>query len=369
MAAVKTTITLIKADIGSIGGHIRTCDVTTDVVCQRIDEAHQSGLIIDYKIWNAGDDTEILMTHTRGVDDEEIHKVAFDALMDGTKNAKERGLYGAGQDILKEAFSGNVRGMGPGVAEMEFEERPADPFVVFTADKTAPGAFNYPIFRVFADPFNTAGLIIDPKLHDGFLFEVYDIKNDKMVMMDTPSEVYDLLALIGATEDYVIKRVHSKDKSRGIAAAISTEKLYAVAGKYIGKDDPAAIVRAQSGFPATGEILEGFALGHLVTGWMRGSHNGPLMPVPLHYSQCTRFDGPPRITGLAFSMKDGKLTEPIDVFDDPAWNLTRDQCMYVADYLRRHGPFEPHRLPPSSMEYTTLPDVLNKLKARFKPVK
>ena len=172
MTPVKITITLIKADIGSIGGHIRTCDVTTDVICQTIDEAHQSGLIIDYKIRNAGDDSEILMTHDRGIDNEEIHKVAFEALMKGAQNAKERGLYGAGQDILKEAFSGNVRGMGPGVAEMEFEERPAEPFVIFAADKTAPGAFNYPIFRVFADPFNTAGLIIDPKMHDGFIFEV-----------------------------------------------------------------------------------------------------------------------------------------------------------------------------------------------------
>jgi fructose 1,6-bisphosphate aldolase/phosphatase len=42
----------------------------------------------------------------------------------GTEVAKEQGLYGAGQDILKDAFSGNVKGMGPAVAEMEFEERP-----------------------------------------------------------------------------------------------------------------------------------------------------------------------------------------------------------------------------------------------------
>jgi fructose 1,6-bisphosphate aldolase/phosphatase len=27
------------------------------------------------------------------------------------------------------------------------------------------------------------------------------------------------------------------------------------------------------------------------------------------------------------------------------------------DYLRRHGPFEPHRLPLDEMEYTTLPAV------------
>jgi len=369
VAPVKTTISLIKADIGSIGGHTRTCDAVTDIVRQTVAAGQKSGLIIDYKIWNAGDDTEILMTHTKGVDNEEIHRLAYNALKKGADSAHERGLYGAGQDLLKDAFSGNVRGMGPGAAEIEFEERQAEPFVAFAADKTAPGAFNYPIFRIFADPFNTAGLVIDQKLHDGFNFEVYDIKGNKKVLLQAPQEYYDLVALVGATEDYVIKRVFSKDEKLGPAAVISTEKLYAVAGKYVGKDDPVAIVRAQSGFPATGEVLEGFALGHLVTGWMRGSHNGPLMPVPLRYSQCTRFDGPPRITGLAFSMKNGRLTEALDVFDDPAWDSTRERCMYVADYLRRHGPFEPHRLPPASMEYTTLPVVLDRLKSRFKPIK
>ncbi|MEM1715534.1 MAG: fructose 1,6-bisphosphatase, partial [Thermofilaceae archaeon] len=38
-----------------------------------------------------------------------------------------------------------------------------------------------------------------------------------------------------------------------------------------------------------------------------------------------------------------------------------------ADYLRRHGPFMPHRLGPEEMEYTTLPAVLEKLRNRFKP--
>jgi fructose 1,6-bisphosphate aldolase/phosphatase len=68
-------------------------------------------------------------------------------------------------------------------------------------------------------------------------------------------------------------------------------------------------------------------------------------------------------------MKNGRLTEPLDVFDDPAWDSTRERCMYVVDYLRRHGPFEPHRLPPASMEYTTLPGVLERLKLRFKAIK
>jgi len=39
------------------------------------------------------------------------------------------------------------------------------------------------------------------------------------------------------------------------------------------------LVRTQKDFPGPGEILSPFAIGHLVAGFMRGSHNGPLMPV------------------------------------------------------------------------------------------
>ncbi|MDH5811120.1 MAG: fructose 1,6-bisphosphatase, partial [Candidatus Verstraetearchaeota archaeon] len=38
----------------------------------------------------------------------------------------------------------------------------------------------------------------------------------------------------------------------------------------------------------------------------------------------------------------------------------------IADYMRRHGPFMPERLGPEEMEYTTLPQVLEKLKGRAK---
>ena len=37
----------------------------------------------------------------------------------------------------------------------------------------------------------------------------------------------------------------------------------------------------------------------------------------------------------------------------------------VANDLRRHGPFEPHRLPMEEMEYTTLPQVMEKLEGRW----
>ena len=37
----------------------------------------------------------------------------------------------------------------------------------------------------------------------------------------------------------------------------------------------------------------------------------------------------------------------------------------LADALRRHGPFEPHRLPMEEMEYTTMPQVMERLESRW----
>lgn len=78
------------------------------------------------------------------------------------------------------------------------------------ADKTEPGAWNLPLFRMFADPFTTAGLVIDPKLHQGFLFEVLDLVKNQRIILDCPAELYDLLLFVGAPSRYVIQRVISK---------------------------------------------------------------------------------------------------------------------------------------------------------------
>jgi len=369
---MKSTFSIIKADVGGWPGHAYVHPDLKDIARKKLTEAKKRKLIIDFHVTNCGDDLELIMTHTNGVDAKEVHSLAWDTFCEATEIARKLGLYGAGQDLLSDAFSGNIKGMGPGIAEMEFTERKAEPIIAFMMDKTEPGAFNLPIYKVFADPFNTAGLIIDPSIHDGFVFEVWDIQEHKNVFLKTPEEMYDLLALIGAKSRFVIKRVFPKKSSKlpsdEPVSVISTEKLYQIAGEYVGKDDPAGVVRAQSGLPALGEVLEGFSLGHLVSGWMRGSHNGPLMPVSVKNAQCTRFDGPPRVTALGFQLKEGRITEPVDLFDDPAFDFTRRQAQHITDYMRRHGPFEPHRLPMADMEYTTLPKVLKKLGPRLKKI-
>jgi len=363
----KTTISLIKADVGSLAGHHVVHPKQMELARELLEAAKKNGIIIDYYVFNCGDDLELLMGHKHGENNPTIHKLAWDIFKEITeKVSKPLKLYAAGQDLLVEAFSGNVKGMGPGVAEMEFEERPGEPLVVFAADKTEPGAWNYPLFKIFADPFNTAGLIVDPSLHEGFDFEVMDVQEHLEVKISCPAEMYDLLALIGTPGRYVISKIYKRNGMP--AAAASTSRLSLIAGKYVGKDDPVCLVRAQHGLPAVGEVLEPFAFPHIVAGWMRGSHHGPLMPVAVKNAKCTRFDGPPRVVALGFQVNEGHFEGPADLFDDPAFDKARATANELADYLRRHGPFMPHRLGPDEMEYTTLPKVLETLKDRMKHV-
>lgn len=370
---METTVSCIKADVGSVAGHIVVPAEMLSLMREHLKkEGLEKKLIEDFYVFNVGDDLETVMVHGKGNDAEEIHKLAWDGFIKCADFAKEHGLYGAGQDLLSDAFSGNVKGQGPGVAEITFKERKSDPILIFACDKTEPQAFNLPLFRIFADPFNTAGLIIDPKMTAGFSFEVLDVYNHKKIVLDAKQELYELLALIGTTSTYAIKRIHKNgegsEKER-IAAEVCTEKLSHIAGKYVGKDDPVCIVRAQSGFPAAGEVIEGFTRAHLVSGWMRGSHKGPLTPTSVEDSTPTRFDGPPRIVGLGFQVHNRKLFGPRDLFSDMSFDVIRKKALEITEYMRSHGPFEPHRVSEKELEYTTMPDVMKKLKPRFKDVK
>jgi len=364
---MKLTISVIKADVGGWVGH---CGMHPELMADgeaSLAKAKKSGLIIDYHVTKCGDDLQFIMTHTHGVDNSEVHEMAWNAFKSATLVAKKLKLHGAGQDLLVDAFSGNVKGQGPGVAEMEIEEREAEPVVVFMADKTASGAWNLPLYSIFGDPFNSIGLVISSNMHKGFKFEVHDVKESKKITFDCPEEMYDLLVFIGSPSRYSVKAVYSRETGE-IAASSSTQKLSMLAGRYVGKDDPVCIVRAQGIFPAVGEVLEPFARPHIVEGWMRGSHHGPLIPVAIREAVPTRFDGPPRVVAAGFQLANGRLVGPLDMFDDIAFNNARQQGLDMADMLRRHGPFEPHRLPLDEMEYTTMPQVMKKLQHRFESI-
>jgi fructose 1,6-bisphosphate aldolase/phosphatase len=365
--AAMLTVSVIKADVGGYVGHSSMHPDVIQTGREHLENAKQKGILIDGYPAQCGDDLFLIMTHERGVGDTEVHTVAWNAFQAGTEVARNLKLYGAGQDLLSEAFSGNIRGMGPGSAEMEFEERPSEPILVFMADKTSAGSFNLPLYKMFADPFNTAGLVIAEPLHQGFVFEVHDIINHQKILFNCPDELYDMLVFLGSPAHYAVKYVYNR-RTNEVAAVSSTDRLSLIAGRYVGKDDPTCVVRTQGDFPAVGEVLEPFAFPAIVEGWMRGSHQGPWMPCAVRDANPSRFDGPPRIACLGFQVADGKLVGPRDMFDDPAFDEARHQANLIADYFRRHGPWEPHRLPLEEMEYTTMPAVAKKIASRWEPL-
>lgn len=363
---MKTTLSIIKADIGSIGGHIRPSARLLKRVEDYIEEKGKK-LVLDYFICHTGDDVAILFAHNKGVGNDKVHKLAWEAFTAGTAVAKEQGLYGAGQDLLKDSFSGNVKGMGPAVAEMEIEERPNEPFLFFAADKTDPGAYNLPLYLAFADPMYNSGLILSPNMAKGFKFVIMDVSHtegDRLIELNSPEELYDIAALLRDNERFVVESIYSRETG-DIAAVVSTTRLHNIAGKYTGKDDPVMLVRVQGPFPATGEALAPFNIGHFVAGFMRGSHTGPLMPVKMN-SPVSYFDGPPVVSALGFCVHKGKFTEPADAFDHPYWDWVRNNVSRKATELRQQGFSGSAMLPYSELEYGGIVKKMEKLDSRFK---
>ena len=112
------TLSIIKADTGGFVGHSAVHPRAIEVAQKAIDGA-RGDLLIDGQVSYCGDDLSLIMTHTHGLEAERVHAFAWDVFLQTTEVAKELGLYGAGQDLLSDAFSGNLRGMGPGFAEIE----------------------------------------------------------------------------------------------------------------------------------------------------------------------------------------------------------------------------------------------------------
>lgn len=363
---MKITVSIIKADIGSVGGHIAPSRQLFSSVKDHI-ENEAPALIDDAFVSSTGDDIALLISHRHGVLDEKIHKLAWDAFLEGTRKAKQQGLYGAGQDLLKDAFSGNVKGMGPAVAEIEFEERPNEPFLMFAADKTDPGAYNLPLYLAFADPMYNSGLILAPKMEKGFRFTIMDVsftEGDRIIELNTPEDIYDIAALLRDNQRFVVESIHSRENGEQVVA-VSTTRLHNIAGKYTGKDDPVMLVRVQGAFPATGEVLAPFTICHYVAGFMRGSHTGPLMPVK-QGATVSFFDGPPIVSCAAFCVHDGKLTHPADAFDHPFWDHVREKASRKAIEIREQGFSGASMLPYSELEYGGIVKKMERLEPMFR---
>ena len=370
---MRMTLSVIKADVGSIGGHTQPSDRMMEAVREEVAGAVDRGLIVDGYVSHTGDDIAIVMSHTRGENDTDIHQFTWNAFLKATDIAREYGLYGAGQDLLVDAPSGNVRGAGPAVAEIEFDHtlekpRPAESFMVLAADKCGPGAYNLPLFLGFADPMHCAGLML-PQMIGGFTFHVIDMDNtdgDSIIELDAPEDYYRLTALLRDNERFGIDSIHSRTHGTK-AAAVSAQRLHSIAGAYTGKDDPIAIVRNQGIFPAPEELVSPFAKAHYVGGDARGSHNMPLMPVAINTAVAGVYCLP-IVSCLGFSLsREGRFSDAVtDFFDNVAWDEVRRRAQNKGDEMRLQGWSGPAMLPYTELEYSGFRDTVTGLVDRFR---
>lgn len=372
------TFTIIKCDAGSIGGHTIP---SVAMLAKVADMVRNFEWVVDCLVTNTGDDIAIIVTHQLGVNSATVHQDCRKAFEAAAEVAKDEGLYGAGQDLFPTAPSGNVRGTGPGVAEISFEHlserRPAESIALIAADKCGPGAFNLPLFHSFADPRTCSGFLLAPVFSEGFTFVIEDMNHKakkgrpthRQIRLKAPEQNRQILALLRQIDRYAVAQIISGAYPEEVAVAVSTDRLHNITGKYQGKDDPVMIVRNQKIFPALEEITDGFRLTPLVTGDARGSHTMPLTPMPMN----SPVDGSycqPIVTCIATSVSPAGLfsNNIADVFGGLPWNKYRDQANEIAAYMASQRPFGVSMASQEEISYTGLQELQDELDGGFEEV-
>ena len=111
---MKTTLSVIKADVGSIGGHIRPSAKLKETVEQHV-RAQVGKLLTDVYVSTTGDDVAILMAHQHGVDHTEIHRLAWEAFMAGTRVGQRAGTLWRRPRPAEGCVFGKCAGIGTGI--------------------------------------------------------------------------------------------------------------------------------------------------------------------------------------------------------------------------------------------------------------
>jgi fructose 1,6-bisphosphate aldolase/phosphatase len=232
--------------------------------------------------------------------------------------------------------------------------------------------FSLPLYLTFCDPMHDGGLLLNPRMHKGFVVTAIDMDHrgdgaDSIIRLNIPEEIWDLAALLRDTDRFAIEAIHSRAAPGEQIVSVAATRLHNVSGKYTGKDDPVAIVRNQGLFPAPEEIVEPYAVVHqIVSGDTRGSHNMPIMPVGIN----TPVTGPyclPIVSALGFSMNgQGHFaSQYIDFFGSSAWDYVRLKVQEKAIDFRRQGFFGVAMASRTELAYTGLVDTLATLERRF----
>lgn len=279
----------------------------------RILKKQEGGGIIDSYLFRCGEAVAFLITH---------REEAETALI-------ADGVIGPCREyLLKKKLVVAAEPISYSQCSLSFNERDREDILILLADLPSPDLYNLHLFRMFGDPFSTPRLVLDETLREGFCFETDE--NGGAGAYALPEDTYRLLASIRNPAGCRVTGVTTRN--REAAASVTLPADAGSAG---------LLLRAGGIFPTIGECIEPFTIPYMVrsTNGERGMM--PLIPTPLCDAQGTRSGGPPRIVCIGFSLAEGRLTGPADLFDDPALDTIRKTGSELAGYAAAHGPFAP----------------------------
>src|SRR6266852_1132705 len=295
-ALVQRYIKATKCDVGGVGGHVVAADEVKSIIAKFVlDNNGYRGepIFTSLIVTHTGDDVAVTGIMAETVSMSVVDELMWDALQEGAGKAAELGLYGPGQDLVADAFTGNLRGAGPATVALPFpvrKDNASQTVLVSFADKTEPMAFNHYGTGAYMLPrFNTGLVIAASKMKRGYLFEIVDLDTkaqaveagahprdqraldakmeevakglqEKVITLGAPEDLYDIEGLTRSSR-FVIARVWTrgdKGEKDQLGYICSAERLHNIKTKkgfsYGGKDDPVLLAFAQGDWPAPGEI-------------------------------------------------------------------------------------------------------------------
>ena len=84
MSAEKVTVSIIKADVGSVVGHARPHPSMLDAARNVLKDAQKAGTIEDFYVTRVGDDINLYMTHYKGENNRDVHGAAWECFQQAT---------------------------------------------------------------------------------------------------------------------------------------------------------------------------------------------------------------------------------------------------------------------------------------------
>src|SRR2546427_5061443 len=181
-ALVQRFIKATKADVGGVGGHVVAADEVKSIMAKFVlDNNGYRGepIFTSFIVTHTGDDVAVTGIMAEATPMSVVDELMWDALQEGASKAAELGLYGPGQDLVADAFTGNLRGAGPATVALPFpvrKDNASQTVLVSFADKTEPMAFNHYATGAYMLPrFNTGLGIAASKMKRGYVFEIVDL--------------------------------------------------------------------------------------------------------------------------------------------------------------------------------------------------